>query len=164
MHCLNCIFRSVIQINHKTSVFQLQLEILASANTERIFKASRIQLKCHCISSLPSKQIQTECLFDDPQPFFLRRIKSTIMIFFLFTFALFARLKHKHRSGVVCRMKFNEKRANYSSLLIFAGLCAIPLRASTAIFVPRDAQILCKLFGYVKIPPLAECACAQTAI
>lgn len=48
-----------------------------------------IQLKCHCITSLASKQIQTECLFDVSQPFF-RRIKSTIgKNFSLFTFALF---------------------------------------------------------------------------
>lgn len=100
------------------------------------------------MSSLVSKQIQTECLFDVSLPFF-RRIKSTIEIFFLFTFALFAPriLEYMRLNTLSCAHRMSSssmKRANYSSLLILSA-SAIPLHtySSTAIFV-HAAHTLCK--------------------
>lgn len=113
------------------------------------FCNGRIQLKCHCISSLPSKQIQTECLFDDPQPFFHpQNQKHNNDFFFLFTFALFFLAESQTLLNVLrwcsVSMKFNE-RANYSSLLIFAGLCnalAIPLRSQQP-FLFHPSMLTC---------------------
>lgn len=111
------------------------------------------------MSSLSSKQIQTECLFDDPQPFFPPQNQKHNEGFFfsIYSRSFFPTESQASLDVLLWRsvsMKLDiKKRANYSSLLIFAGLCVIPLRAaSTAIFVQRDAQISCKFRFFERLP------------
>lgn len=91
-----------------------------------ILRQVEIQLKCHCITSLASKQIQTECLFDVPQPFFPQNQKHNWKNFLSIYFRSFWILKH-YSIHSPCWARYvctffpflrSMKRANYSSLLI----------------------------------------------
>lgn len=115
-----------------------------------------IQLKCHCITSLASKQIQTECLFDVPQPFFRAESKAQLKKFSLYLLSLFSNPQTLLNTlALVHEQIFSSlrsmKRANYSSLLILhTGCCALPIYTLTvpcginSHFLAHVAHILCK--------------------
>ena len=97
------------------------------------------------MSSLPSKQIQTECLFDDPQPFFPPQNQKHNKCFFLFTFALFSLAESQTLLNVL--LVLNKKGRTIEVcwyLQAFRRMLAFPLRDTTAIFVP-SADVLHQL-------------------